>query len=194
MNNDSLTEAEWPRNGITPAELEKMGEIDRALQAGNEKAYKFVQAIRAAVEAGTVDPVAAESIHAIFREIWNVAPHESLIESLHAEIDWLKTHSDAWGQTWGALCEQLPNVYTATLADHQNGIQHAVAIVHHVAEKLGASDRLANTLREFVDNTYVPDADCQCLNGAPCSDCVDHSGTREMLANARAALVAYKKL
>lgn len=51
-------------------------------------------------------------------------------------------------------------------------------------------DELAGALREAVALLAldVPDRDCWCHIAPPCSDCVDHSRTREIIDSAKAAL------
>lgn len=48
-------------------------------------------------------------------------------------------------------------------------------------------------LSECVDNLYAPDPECRCHLSPPCNDCVEHSGTRQALADAHEAIAALKK-
>lgn len=56
-----------------------------------------------------------------------------------------------------------------------------------------AAHKAWGALSECVDNMYAPDRNCSCHISPPCSDCVDHSGTREALEDAHAAIAALKK-
>jgi hypothetical protein len=55
------------------------------------------------------------------------------------------------------------------------------ALKHEIARKDAA-------LQFVCEELYAPEGDCSCHISPPCNDCVDHSATRRMLKEVRAAL------
>lgn len=60
------------------------------------------------------------------------------------------------------------------------------------ARVMAAAPSMLNLLEEFVENVYVPDANCSCHLAPPCSDCVEHGHIREILGNAKALIAEVK--
>lgn len=52
---------------------------------------------------------------------------------------------------------------------------------------LAAPDMLA-ALQAFIDNDTTPEANCACHISAPCSDCTEYAGHRELVDAARSAI------
>ena len=55
-----------------------------------------------------------------------------------------------------------------------------------LAEKQGRLEVMEDIIRDFIDNTCVPEKDCSCHIASPCQDCVENSGTRELIERAKA--------
>lgn len=60
------------------------------------------------------------------------------------------------------------------------------------ARVMVAAPSMMDLLEEFVENVYVPDANCSCHLAPPCSDCVEHGHIREILSNAKALIAEVK--
>lgn len=56
------------------------------------------------------------------------------------------------------------------------------------ARVLATAPSMLDLLEEFVDNTYIPDANCSCHLAPPCNDCVEHGHMREIMSNAKALI------
>lgn len=50
--------------------------------------------------------------------------------------------------------------------------------------------QLVGALQDLVDNDCTPEPNCSCYVRSPCGDCIEHSATREYIAEANAALKA----
>lgn len=56
-------------------------------------------------------------------------------------------------------------------------------LVAEQAKVESSSSSSVDLLREVVEMFYVPISNCQCFKNPPCSDCVENSGQRELLAS-----------
>ena len=91
-----------------------------------------------------------------------------------------------WYNSDGARLERERDELKRQLAELKGGLTYRNSLVCHLEKQLAEYKGLLSNLMEVVEEP--PESNCSCHISPPCSDCIEWSGLREALSEARTAM------